>query len=399
MERTGESLNILQMNVRLSEGGAAGVAVTIHHELQRKGHSSTLVYGYGPAGRMSKSHDALAATRLTSCPRASANLALHGWAGRDMVSPSRRHLRALRQLIEKSDIVHLHAMHSYWFATEALIKILSQSGTPVVWTAHDHWLLTGRCAQPGECQGWRTGCGDCPDLQAYPPAKMDRTDRGFARRREQLARLASSIPIQYVACANWLAEDMTAAGLMGVTCVQNSVDLEFWNASDHEGVKQERAPRLLFMCRDLRDRAKVDEQLLLRIAAKVDLVIMGDHASDELAEATTVMPATNDRRKVAELMVGCDGLIFLSRVDYYPLTIAEAACAGLAVFALRSAASTELSSRADVTEFDDSDALLAAIERGVPIRAKETSCETRKYFAPERMADQYIQIYRTLLTN
>jgi hypothetical protein len=39
----------------------------------------------------------------------------------------------------------------------------------VVLTLHDAWLLSGHCAHSFDCERWKTGCGECPDL-TIPPA-------------------------------------------------------------------------------------------------------------------------------------------------------------------------------------------------------------------------------------
>lgn len=44
-------MNILQFNVRLAEGGAAGVALDLHLRALQKGLTSRFVYGYGKGGK------------------------------------------------------------------------------------------------------------------------------------------------------------------------------------------------------------------------------------------------------------------------------------------------------------------------------------------------------------
>ncbi len=50
-------MNILQFNVRLAEGGAAGVALDLHQRALQKGMRSRFIYGYGKGGKKSVSHD------------------------------------------------------------------------------------------------------------------------------------------------------------------------------------------------------------------------------------------------------------------------------------------------------------------------------------------------------
>lgn len=44
-------MNILQFNVRLAEGGAAGVALDLHQRALQKGMQSRFIYGYGKGGK------------------------------------------------------------------------------------------------------------------------------------------------------------------------------------------------------------------------------------------------------------------------------------------------------------------------------------------------------------
>ncbi|HFE7294222.1 TPA: colanic acid biosynthesis glycosyltransferase WcaC, partial [Klebsiella pneumoniae] len=48
---------IFQLNVRLAEGGAAGVALDLHRRAIAQNIFSTFIYGYGKKGLKSKSHN------------------------------------------------------------------------------------------------------------------------------------------------------------------------------------------------------------------------------------------------------------------------------------------------------------------------------------------------------
>ncbi|STQ10709.1 glycosyl transferase family protein [Enterobacter cloacae] len=57
-------MNILQFNVRLAEGGAAGVALDLHQRALQKGLQSRFIYGYAKAVR--KASATIAIRRCTS---------------------------------------------------------------------------------------------------------------------------------------------------------------------------------------------------------------------------------------------------------------------------------------------------------------------------------------------
>ena len=81
---------------------------------------------------------------------------------------------------EKFDLIHLHNLHGYYLNLD-FIKFLGKIDIPVVWTLHDGWPITGRCAYWFDCEKWKTGCGNCPDLSSYPKSFIDSTNFKIGR--------------------------------------------------------------------------------------------------------------------------------------------------------------------------------------------------------------------------
>lgn len=83
--------------------------------------------------------------------------------------------RATRKLINDieeiaPDIIQLHNIHGYYLNYKVLFKYLSSKNTPVVWTLHDCWGLTGHCVhfQDIKCMKWQNQCVNCPNITGYP---------------------------------------------------------------------------------------------------------------------------------------------------------------------------------------------------------------------------------------
>ena len=69
------------------------------------------------------------------------------------------------------DVIWLHNLHGYYLNIELFFKWLKeQSQIKILWTLHDCWAFTGHCAHfsAAKCDRWKSGCGDCPQLKAYP---------------------------------------------------------------------------------------------------------------------------------------------------------------------------------------------------------------------------------------
>jgi putative colanic acid biosynthesis glycosyltransferase len=400
-EASTPSLHVLHLSVRIGEGGAAGVARTLMDELAVLGVEGTFAYGYGPGGRDSEADATRASIRVTSQPRAAVNMAAHMVVGTEVVPPAAPRRVVLRAAIREADVVHLHIVHSYWLPPRWLFREIADAGTPVVWTLHDQWIMTGRCAQPGTCRLWEQGCPRCPDLKAYPPARVDTTARGFVRRRDEIAALRRAVPTTIVACAHWLAEEASTAGFTDVRTITNSVDRAFWSVATAAPVAAD-APRAgaLFICRDLRDPAKVDWDTLRAVATGTveGLTIMGDDAPQE-APGATRLPSTSDRGELARVMRRHDRLVFTSRVDYFPLTVTEALTAGMRVFAVDSPAIREFGSHPDVTVLATGEELASALlsDERDRVRLAVDGRDVRD-FDPRRMACEYRDVYTELVS-
>lgn len=63
---------------------------------------------------------------------------------------------------QEADIVHFHILHLDMVSLLDLPLLMNSKHA--VWTIHDPWIVTGNCAYPLQCEKWRTGCGECGNL-------------------------------------------------------------------------------------------------------------------------------------------------------------------------------------------------------------------------------------------
>lgn len=391
-------MNILQVNTRLSEGGAAQVARTLEIELGKLGHNSFFLYGYGKSGKLSNQHLAGSHFKYTKKIYAGINLLIFRFLGREKSLFPYISRRKILKILKKVDIIHLHVVHSYFIDFSILISAIIESKLPVVWTFHDEWVLTGRCANPGSCKLWEMGCVKCPDLNAYPPAYIDRAHSNFKIKREKISAVISLPNSRLVTCANWLEEEMRSAGFSNLTTITNSIDSEFQNALMRKSTKK--IGTNIFICRDLRDRQKIDWELLLNISnlPNQSLTIVGDFPPVQIDNAKFI-PSTSNRAQLASLMQEHRRLIFTSRIDTYPLTIVEALTAGLEVYTLKSKAAMEFKNHPRCFLFDNAEELYNSLEmEGFKSSLKSSKVQELNFdFSPRRMALEYEKIYKSLL--
>lgn len=391
-------MNILQVNVRLSEGGAARVAQTLCDELEKLGHTTYFLYGYGERGKKSQFHNKKKHLKYNSRLSAFLNLVFFRLLGKETEIFCRISELKLKKLLKKIDVVHLHAIHSYFVKYSNLITIITEMGIPIVWTMHDQWIMTGRCAQPGNCTLWNSGCKVCPDKQAYPPTKLDRAGNNFTLKRNFLNAHFFNTKHQIVSCASWLEKELNAAGIDEVATITNSVDTEFFDSM--QPIPLNPIFDNLFVCRDLRDKRKIDWDLLRRVTSipTQSLTVVGDHSPVEIPKAR-FYPSSNSRAELASIYKSHKRLIFTSTIDYYPLTITEALACGIEVYALDSPAAREFQAHPSCHIFQSSEDLYQEILHINDRKPKTLNTDFLDLndFSPNRMALDYEEIYLGLV--
>lgn len=86
----------------------------------------------------------------------------------------------------RPDVIVFGNLHAATRDSVGVMEALSGL-CPSFWVAHDFWLLTGRCAYPGDCTAHTSGCGvDCPTAISYPDLPPERIPSAWQRKRDLL---------------------------------------------------------------------------------------------------------------------------------------------------------------------------------------------------------------------
>ena len=155
----------------------------------------------------------------------------HAWKTRRLVSPypSSTGNRVIRRLLSTTqrgrwderilhnsltslledlspDVINVHNLHKAtrekWSAELARI---CADHAPTVWTLHDMWSFTGRCAYSYDCEKFLVGCdAACPTPEEHPPLAPDQIAQAWNKRR---LLLSSKPNLLAVAPSRWLARE------------------------------------------------------------------------------------------------------------------------------------------------------------------------------------------------
>ncbi|KFB98258.1 WcaC family colanic acid biosynthesis glycosyltransferase [Trabulsiella guamensis ATCC 49490] len=405
-------MNILQFNVRLAEGGAAGVALDLHQRALQKGLHSQFVYGYGKGGKKSVSHDNYPqvikqTARITSM----ANLALFRLFNRDLFG----NLNNLYRTVTRTRgpvVLHFHVLHSYWLNLDDVVSFCQKvkahkDDVTFVWTLHDHWSVTGRCAFLDGCDGWKRGCQKCPTLSNYPPVKIDRAHQ-LVEGKRQLFRHMLALGCQFISPSQHVADAFNSLyGEGRCRIINNGIDVatEAILAELTPLTTTAGKPKIAVVAHDLRYDGKTNQQLVRDIIALGETVEVHTFGKFSPFEGKNVINHgfLTDKRQLMNELNQLDALLFSSRVDNYPLILCEALSIGVPVIATHSEAAQEVLQKSGGRTFDNDEVLqlvtlpkaeLAQAVFGDSLQAFRD--RSRKAYSGQQMLEEYVSFYQSL---
>lgn len=426
-------MRILQVNTFDVGGGAETVASRLHTTYRQAGAQARLavkkklgddpdVFTIPEADAFLTAATAIGSLGLPGC-------GLLGQVLRDAARPGawRNRSRGVEDfdfpstatLAGHSDILQCHNLHGNYFDLGAL-PALSRA-LPVVLTLHDSWMLGGHCAHSFDCERWKTGCGECPDLCIYPAVKSDATAYNWRRKQEIYAdsRFYVATP------SHWLMErveqSMMMPGIVERRVIGNGIDDCFFQEPASGDVRRslgisDNAKVLLFTANTIRENEWKDYKTLRnaveRIAdmlgdREVVLIALGDDGPEEKIGGARLcfVPFRRDPAEVAAYYHAADVYLHAARVETFALTIAEAMACGTPVVAAAVGAVPE---RIDGTtgilvKPDDGEAMAAAAVRlltdGDLCRnlGAEAERQARCFYRAETQAQAYLDWFREML--
>ena len=319
---------------------------------------------------------------------------------------------------QKPDVVHLHSVNGDMVNLYALLRFLKKRNLPTVITNHAEFFYTGSCPYTRGCEGWKTGCGHCPNLfYAAASRFFDRTHTAWLKMRKGL----SSVPgLCAVSVSEYIRSRSARSPIMeGIPqrVITNGVDTQIFHPLDS---------------RELRKRLQIpaDWKVILHVTAMFSLdknSVKGSAYLLELAQRFrgekvlflvvgscngTVAPQKNIRflGKIEDqsLLAGCysmaDLSLITSRHETFGMPVAEALCCGTPVVGFRAGGpeSVALPQWSEFVDYGNVDQLEKIIRskwlwEKTPERRHAIAAQAEAAYDSRRMAQEYFQVYETVL--
>ena len=240
----------------------------------------------------------------------------------------------------KPDIINVHNLHGAGWGPD-LIPVCARHA-PMLWTLHDMWSFTGRCAYSYDCRKFTAGCdASSPTPREYPTL----TPARIAGAWQQRQRLLTEHPHLVAVCpSRWLAQEALNGLWAGhhVEVIPNGLPLKVYQSLDRElarasiGIKTT-GPVLLTAAQSLTERRKGSAILikaLQHVSSKpLTLVTLGQGKLSVETDGVHVCSLgyiDHERTKVLAYNVA-EIFVHPAPVDNLPNTIMEAISCGTPV--------------------------------------------------------------------
>jgi glycosyltransferase involved in cell wall biosynthesis len=312
------------------------------------------------------------------------------------------------QMPAKGDIIHLHGLTG-WMGLRGLNALIPE-GSPVFWTAHDLWPLSGGCILYAGCDGYRGDCGGCPILSSGV--------KGWAKTELRMkAKFVKEKKVQPVANSRWIAShiegSLVFSGSSEVPVIPPIIDPVYFS-TEIEDIRErlQIAPEkkvLSLGARAITDRYKGIPEFLAAFATRPELaerfvVLLFGEGELELPANLDVraMGRLNSADEIAQVYFSSDVFVSPSAMETFGMALAEAQACGTPVAAfdvggVRDAVSAECAEYLVVN--GDMEGLLNALEK-VAEKKSETGGRwranrawAREYFEASVIGAKQMAVY------
>lgn len=403
-------MKIIEINTTKNSGSTGRIASQIQAYVNGKGESCKIAFGYGNSeGSSDFSMYSRAGTHIHSF--LSRKLCMQGRCSWVQTYRLVNFLKA-----EKPDIVHLHNIHGHYLNYKILFRYLKSTQIPVVWTFHDCWPYTGKCAHYSGvgCDKWKTECFDCPNLQTYPDSSFDGSRRNYQNKK----RCFTSLEKLHIVCnSDWLKSQVEESFFKGadITRIYNGVDTgvfypktanEVKKAAEKYGIDLEKKTILGVSGVWKADKGlQVFLELTRAISPEYQVVLVGVSQSQKetLPKSVIAIERTEDMQELAALYTLADVLVNASKEETFGMVPAEAMACGTPVVVSSKTACPEIAdpSVGLVVSMDSIDELIDAIEgictKGKGVYSDSCVAKIRNLFSVEEMNRQYYGLYKRVL--
>ncbi len=402
-------MKLLQINCVYKKGSTGKLVYDIHKELLSSGFESVVCYGRGE-----KTTDK---NVIKSCGElySKFNNLLSRFTG-VMYGGCCFSTKKLINIIKKEnpDVVHLHCLNGYFVNIYKLVEFLKNSNIKTVLTLHAEFMYTANCGHSFDCEKWKTGCGNCPQLKEETKSLFfDNTALSFKKMKKAFDGFEN---LKVVSVSPWLKERAEVSHILkgkNHITVLNGVDTSVFS-HNNSLLKSDLGfenKRIVFHATAFfsakKNHLKGGYYVLsmakrfLKEDDSVVFLVAGDYEPIENIPSNVIFLGNiTDQHKLSDYYSAADVTLLTSKKETFSMIVAESLCSGTPVVGFEAGAPEKITIKefSGFVPYGDEDKLFEEIKLWLnknDVNKAYVSNLAKSKYSKEIMVEQYKNIYNT----
>lgn len=403
-------MKVLQVNILFNQGSTGKIVADIHDTLINNNIQSIVCFGTGQTFRLRGIHKVAYPYELSF---------YRIWAHIMGLQYASGYLSTYRiiEIIknEKPDVVHLHCINGFFVHIYKLFCFLKKQDINTVLTLHAEFMYTGSCGHAFECEKWKTGCGECPQLwDSTYSYFFDRTSTAW---RKMYKAFDGFNDLVVTAVSPWLRNRAIQSPILKnktIVTIENGID-----------TKMTFHPKTYS---HLKSQYKIaNEKVILHVTAKftngendlkggryiyklaeklkdenIKIFIIGsDDKTLDMLDNMINVGRISDQNLLAEYYSMADLTVITSKRETFSMPSAESLSCGTPVvgFLAGGPETICLKEYSEFVEYGDVEALYKSVLRWINFKSNTDNDIARKageHYSKEKMSDKYINLYQSI---
>ena len=315
----------------------------------------------------------------------------------------------LKRLDEiKPDLIHLHSLCDNFVNIDMLFNYIIKNDIPVIWTLHDNWPFTGRCAQ-NRCSKWKEGCGNCPHLDYYPGSLfLDNTAKVLKKREKLYNRIKNLTIVTPSAWLGRLVRYSIFSDHYPVRVINNGIDMQVFHpkTSDFRSKHDLEGKFILLGLAYYWDESKgldVFIELSKRLPEQFRIVLVGTNEEVDkiLPDNIISVHRTSSKEELVDIYCSCDLFVNPTRDENFPTVNIESLACGLPVLTFDTGGSTEIIDETcgvsvETGDIDGMEKEILRIYKTKPY-SKQACLKRASNYRMEDKFQEYVDLYKEML--
>jgi len=308
----------------------------------------------------------------------------------------------------KPDLIHIHSLCDNYLNISMFFNYIKKNNIPTIWTLHDNWAFTGRCAQ-FRCEKWMEGCGNCPHLDFDPGSVFLDNTRHVWKKREKLYNSLNTLTL--VTPSKWLA-DLVKISLFKdnhpTIVINNGINLDIFKPIENDFKKEHNIQDkyvVLGVANYWNEGKGIFTfiELAKRLPQNFQIVLVGsiDFIGTTLPENIISIKKTYNQEELAKIYSIADVFVNPTTDENFPTVNMEAIACGCPVLTYDTGGSAEIideksGSSVKMNDIDTLEKEIIRICQTKPYTSKD--CLNRsKQFEMGKKFKEYVELYKSLL--